>query len=155
MERDLGSPLSGGPPYTLLLSIPLIHPGPSCPGPPTNSLSPMLPQFLSLVSSPSPPLQSCCPGLSTAVSTSGVLGAGSKPRRRSAPALDASSVPALNLQRVSDSATLWTVARQAPLSMGFSRQEYWSGLPFPPPGDLPDPGIEPGSPILADGFFTV
>ena len=44
--------------------------------------------------------------------------------------------------------TLWTVARQAPLSMGFSRQEYWSGLPFPSPGDLPDPGIEPGSPTL-------
>ena len=48
---------------------------------------------------------------------------------------------------------LWTVARQA-LSMGFSRQEYWSGLPFPPPGDLPDPGIEPASPALAGGFFT-
>ena len=45
-------------------------------------------------------------------------------------------------------ATLWTVARQAPLSMGFSRQEYWSGLPCPPPGDLPNPGIEPGSPTL-------
>ena len=42
----------------------------------------------------------------------------------------------------------WTVAYQAPLSMGFSRQEYWSGLPFPSPGDLPDPGIEPGSPAL-------
>ena len=42
--------------------------------------------------------------------------------------------------------TLWTVAYQAPLSMGFSRQEYWSGLPCPPPGDLPDPGIEPTSP---------
>ena len=40
--------------------------------------------------------------------------------------------------------TPWTVAFQAPLSMGFSRQEYWSGLPFPSPGDLPDPGIEPG-----------
>ena len=39
--------------------------------------------------------------------------------------------------------TLWTVAHQAPLSMGFSRQEYWSGLPCPPPGDLPDPGTEP------------
>ena len=54
-------------------------------------------------------------------------------------------------------ATPWTVARQAPLSMGFSRQEYWSGLPFPPPGDLPDPGIEPASltsPVLAAGFFT-
>ena len=50
-----------------------------------------------------------------------------------------------------------TVAYRAPLSMGFSRQEYWSGLPFPPPGDLPDPGIEPmslTSPALADGFFT-
>ena len=40
----------------------------------------------------------------------------------------------------------WTVAQQAPLSVGFSRQEYWSGLPCPPPGDLPDPEIEPGSP---------
>ena len=45
-------------------------------------------------------------------------------------------------------ATLWTVAYQAPLSMEFSRQEYWSGLPFPSPGDLPDPGIEPWSPAL-------
>ena len=42
----------------------------------------------------------------------------------------------------------WTVAHQAPPSMGFSRQEYWSGLPFPSPGDLPDPGIEPRSPTL-------
>ena len=54
---------------------------------------------------------------------------------------------------VSDSATPWTVAYQASQSMGFSRQEYWSGLPFPSPGDLPDPGIEPGSPALqADGL---
>ena len=45
-------------------------------------------------------------------------------------------------------ATLWTVACQAPLSMGFSRQEYWSGLLFPSPGDLPHPGIEPWSPAL-------
>ena len=44
------------------------------------------------------------------------------------------------------SVILWTVARQAPLSMGFSRQEYWSGLPCPPPGELPDSGIEPTSP---------
>ena len=51
-------------------------------------------------------------------------------------------------------ATLWTVARQAPLSMEFSRQEFWSGLPFPPPGDLPDPGIEPTFPELAGRFFT-
>ena len=42
--------------------------------------------------------------------------------------------------------TPWTAALQAPLSMGFSRQEYWSGLPFSSPGDLPDPGIKPGSP---------
>ena len=42
----------------------------------------------------------------------------------------------------------WTVAYQAPPSMGFSKQEYWSGLPFPSPGDLPDPGIEPRSPTL-------
>ena len=51
----------------------------------------------------------------------------------------------------------WAVAYQAPLSLGFSRQEYWSGLPRPPPGDLPDPGIEPVSlmsPTLAGGFFT-
>ena len=54
-------------------------------------------------------------------------------------------------------ATLWTVAHQVPLPVGFSRQEYWSGLPCPPPGDLPDPGIEPASfmsPVLAGGFFT-
>ena len=51
-------------------------------------------------------------------------------------------------------ATPWTVAHQAPLSMGFSRQEYWTGLPFLSPGDLPDPGIEPMSPALqADSFF--
>ena len=57
-------------------------------------------------------------------------------------------------------ATLWTIACQIPLSMGFSRQEYWSGLPFPSPGDLPDPGIKPVSPAkqavscTAGGFFT-
>ena len=45
-------------------------------------------------------------------------------------------------------ATAWTVARQASRSMGFSRQEYWSGLPCPPPGDLPDPGIKPRYPAL-------
>ena len=50
--------------------------------------------------------------------------------------------------------TPWTIARQAPLSMGFSRQEYQRGLPFPPPGDLPDPGMEPASPALAGRFFT-
>ena len=45
-------------------------------------------------------------------------------------------------------ATPCTVARQAPLSMGFPREEYWSGLPFPSPGDLPNPGIKPKSPVL-------
>ena len=52
------------------------------------------------------------------------------------------------LSRVRLFATPWTVAYQAPQSMEFSRQEYWSGLPFPSPGDLPNPGIEPGSPAL-------
>ena len=47
--------------------------------------------------------------------------------------------------------TPWTAACQAPLSMGFSRQEYWGGLPFPPPGDVPDPGIKPVSLVLAGG----
>ena len=48
----------------------------------------------------------------------------------------------------------WTVVRQALLSVEFSRQEYWSGLAFPFPGDLPDPGMELTSPALAGGFFT-
>ena len=54
--------------------------------------------------------------------------------------------------------TPWTVAHQTPLSMAFSRQEYWSGFPFPSPGDLPDPGFESASlvsPALAGGFFTI
>ena len=51
-------------------------------------------------------------------------------------------------------ATPWTVAYQSPLSMGFSRQEYWSGLPFPSLGDLPDPGIVPGSPALKADALT-
>ena len=50
--------------------------------------------------------------------------------------------------------TSWTVAHQAPLFMGFSRQEYWNGLPIPPPEDLPNLGLKPGSPALAGGFFT-
>ena len=49
---------------------------------------------------------------------------------------------------------LWAVAFQAPLAMGFPRQEYWNGLPFPSPGDPPDPGIDPASPALAGRFFT-
>ena len=58
---------------------------------------------------------------------------------------------------MSDSVTPWTVAHQAPLSMEFSRQEYWSGLPCPPPGDVPDPRIEPASITslaLAGRFIT-
>ena len=64
---------------------------------------------------------------------------------------------AQSLSRVWLFATLWTVAHQAPLSVKFPRQEYWSGLPFPPPGDLPGPGIEitsPEAPALAGRFFT-
>ena len=59
-----------------------------------------------------------------------------------------------SLSRVRLFATPWTVARQAPLSMGFSRQEYWSGLPFPSPGDLLDPGIKPTSPALQAEALT-
>ena len=58
------------------------------------------------------------------------------------------------LSRVRLFATLWTVAHQAPPSMGFSRQEHWSGLPFPSPGDLPHPGIEPRSPTLEEDALT-
>ena len=58
------------------------------------------------------------------------------------------------LSRVRFFATPWTVAHQAPPSMGFSRQEYWSGLPFPSPGNLPDPGIKPGSPELQEDSLT-
>ena len=58
------------------------------------------------------------------------------------------------LGRVRLFATPWTVGHQAPLSMGFSRQEYCSGLPFPPPGDLSNPGVELETHALAGGFFT-
>ena len=63
----------------------------------------------------------------------------------------------LVLSHVQLCVTPWTVALQVPLSMGFSRQEYWSGPPCPPPGDRPNPGIKPTSlmsPALADRFFT-
>ena len=68
------------------------------------------------------------------------------------------AVPFLLLCHVRLFVTPWTVAHQTPLSMGFSRQEYWSGLPFPSPGDFPDPGIEPMSLVsraLAGIFFTI
>ena len=60
---------------------------------------------------------------------------------------------------MSDSVILWTVACHTPLSMGFSRQEYWDGMPCPPPGDLPNPGLEPVSLMSlalagGEGFFT-
>ena len=58
------------------------------------------------------------------------------------------------LSHIRLSATPWTVARQAPLFMEFSRQDYWSGLPFSFPRDLPDPGIEPKSLALVGGIFT-
>ena len=57
------------------------------------------------------------------------------------------------LSQVQPFSTLWTVACQAPLSMGLFRQEYWSGFPCPPPGDLPNPGMATASPALAGGFF--
>ena len=59
-----------------------------------------------------------------------------------------------SLSRVQLFVTPWTVAHQAPPSMGFSRQEYWSGLPFPSPGDLRDPGIQPRSPTLQADTLT-
>ena len=67
------------------------------------------------------------------------------------------AVAANLLSHVQLCATPWTVAHQPPLSMGFSKREYWSGVPCPPLGDLPDPGIEPVSlmsPALAGRFFT-
>ena len=54
----------------------------------------------------------------------------------------------------SDSVTLWTIAKPSSSVYGFPRHEYWSGLPFPSPGDLPDPGMEPASPLLADRLLT-
>ena len=62
---------------------------------------------------------------------------------------------ALNRSVVSNSATPWTAAHQAPLSVGFSRQEYWSGLPVPTPEDLPDPGMEPASPAWQVGSLPL
>ena len=60
-----------------------------------------------------------------------------------------------SLSRVQLFATPWTIAYKAPLSMDFSRQEYWNGSPFPSPGDLPKPGTEPGSPaLLADALLS-
>ena len=61
---------------------------------------------------------------------------------------------AQSLSRVRVFAIPWTVARQAPLLMGFSTRGFWTGWPFPPPGDLPDPRVAPASPALAGAFFT-
>ena len=72
------------------------------------------------------------------------------------PTLSFSCAVLSRFSRIRLFATPWIVAHQAPLSMGFSRQGYWSGLPCPPPGDLPDQGIEPGalkSPALTGEFF--
>ena len=68
--------------------------------------------------------------------------------RRSFLSAPSIKVKVKSLSRVRLFVTPWTVAYHTPPSMGFSRQEYWSGLPFPSPEDLPDPGIEPGSPAL-------
>ena len=64
------------------------------------------------------------------------------------------SMKVKSLSHVRLFATPWTVAYQASPSLGFSREEYWSGLPFPSPGDLPDPGIEPGPPALEADALT-
>ena len=74
----------------------------------------------------------------------------SKPRRKDTHACE----EVKSLSRVQLFVTPWTVAHQALPSMGFSRQEYWSGLPFPSPGDLPDPRIEPRSPALQADALT-
>ena len=77
------------------------------------------------------------------------------PRGKALPSLIIMEVNEVkSLSHVQLFATQWTVAYQAPLSMGFSRQEYWSGLPFPSPGDLPKPGIKPGSPALQADVLT-
>ena len=73
---------------------------------------------------------------------------GSKTRWAAGIALDFLSEREKSLSRVQLFESLWTVACQAPPSMGFSKQEYWSGVPLPSPGDLSDPGIEPRSPSL-------
>ena len=73
---------------------------------------------------------------------------------RQEPRTTGTKVEVLVTQGVQLFASPQTVAHQPPLSMGLPRQENWSQSPFPPPGDLPDPGIEPRSPALADGFFT-
>ena len=86
------------------------------------------------------------------------LAAQIQPRNRNILSKTVSKMSACVLSHVQLFATPWTVACQAPLSMGFSRQEYWSGLPFPSPGDLTNPGIEhtsPVSPPLAGRFFTM
>ena len=80
-----------------------------------------------------------------------------QPQNNQVPYPPDACLPACMLIHVRLFATPWTVAHQAPLSMEFSRQEDGSGLPFPSPGDLPDPGIQPASlvsPALAGGFFT-
>ena len=69
--------------------------------------------------------------------------------------LNQTVVKVMSLSHVQLFVTLWTVTYKAPLSMGFSRQEYWSGLPFPSPGDLPDPGIKPQISCIAGRCFTI
>ena len=76
------------------------------------------------------------------------------PRGRGGGSLGLTYTRACMLSHVQLFATPWTVTHQAPLSMGYSRQEYWSGLPFLPPGDLPNLGKEPVSPALGGGFST-
>jgi len=81
------------------------------------------------------------------------LGGGNRVKAPQLEAMKCGCLVALSCPTLGD--LMDCVARQAPQSMEFSRLEYWSGLPFPSPGDLPDPGIEPSTPVLAGGFFTI
>ena len=85
-----------------------------------------------------------CPGSHSSQGS----GSGFKPRQSGSRAFALAKCMTLSISHVRLFSTPWTVAHQAPLSMGFPRQEYWSGLPFSSLGDLPDPGIEPESPAL-------
>ena len=124
---------------SLLSGSPLLFPTPSHPSP--LSQSPGLSSLYHTANSHGPPVQS---EVSQKGKTNIVYCGGGSLVTKSCPTL----------------ATPWTVVRQAPLSMGCSRQKYWSGLPFPSPGDLADPGTDPRPPAsqvdsgIADGFLT-
>ena len=93
--------------------------------------------------------------LTTKIIAAEGFSSGSESKESACNAVPTLKMKVKSLSRIRLSATQWTVARQAPLSMGFSRQEYWSGLPFPSSGCLPNPGIKLGSPTLqADSLLS-